>query len=190
MQDRSRPLGKRFLLAVSLMVGMALLVAPAANAAKLGGKTVLAPNTDTIGALADAGITVAPTPNAKAGKNGLVFPITNGKVDLDAGTAKINHSGGLSFSDHGTTLTLENFTVKVGKKNVLKAEVAGTDGAKIRLANLDLKKAKIKDKGDQAVIANVGVSLARTAAKALTQTYGLPNLAGADLGTAKVKVQP
>ncbi len=189
MEHRPRHLGGSLALVASLLLGLALLLAPAASAAKLGGKTVLAPNPDTLAALSDAGVAVAPTGDAKLGKNGLVFPITNGKLDLDKGVGKINHSGGLEFSSHGTSLTLENFTIKVGKKNVLKAEVAGAD-AKVRLANLDLKKAKIKEKGDQVVVSNVRVSLARTAAKALSQTFGLPNLAGADLGTAKVKAQP
>ncbi|MFN8151127.1 MAG: HtaA domain-containing protein [Solirubrobacterales bacterium] len=189
MQDRTRRGGGSLVLLASLLA-LFLLAAPAANAAKLGGKTVLAPNTDTLDALSAAGVSVAPTGDAKLGKNGLVFPITNGKVDLDKGKAKINHSGGLEFASHGTALTLENFTIKVGAKNVLKAEVAGADGAKVRLANLNLKKAKIKEKGNRVVISNVGVSLARTAAKALSQTFGLPNLAGADLGVAKVKAQP
>jgi Htaa protein len=167
-----------------------MAMAPAAGAAKLGGKTVLAPNPDTFGALADAGVSVAPTGKAKANGNGIAFPITSGKLDLDSVSGKIKHTGGLEFSNGHTSLTLKSFIVKVGAKNVLKAKVAGSGGAKVRLANLNLKKAKIKEKGDEVVVSGVGVSLARTAAKALSQSFGLPNLAGADLGTAVVKAQP
>ena len=40
------------------------------------------------------------------------------------------------------------------------------------------------------IIANVKVKLARKAAKALSATFGLPNLTGAPLGRATVKVVP
>ena len=70
---------------------------------------------------------------------------------------------------------------------MLKSDVAG--GGKTRLADLDLKKAKIKE-GKTVVIKNVEVALAEKAAKALSDVFGLPDLTGADLGTAAVKVKP
>ena len=170
---------------IAALAALALIAAAPASAAKLSGKTVLAPKVATFEALADAGVEVAPFGDAKVNKNGIVFPITGGKVNLDDTRAKIEHSGGLTFASESAELTVEDFVVKVGKKNVLKAGVAG--GGKTRLADLDLKKAKIKE-GKNVVISNVKLLLAEKAAKALSDVFDLPDLTGAKLGTAKVKV--
>jgi hypothetical protein len=190
VDDRSPLVGRLVTLAVlgALALVAALTMAATAPAAKLGGKTTLAPNGETLDALAAEGVTVAPSGNADVTGKGIAFPITGGKVNVDKVSGKVKHSGGLTFSDHGVSLTVEDFVVKVGKKNVIRASVAG--GGKVRLADLDLDKAKIKQRGGKVVISNVGVSLANKAAKALAATFGLPNLAGADLGEATVKVKP
>jgi Htaa len=182
----SRVIGFALLTAAALVAALAL--AAAAPAAKLGGKTTLAPQAETLDALAAEGVTVAPAGDAKLTGKGIAFPITGGKVNVDRVSGKVKHSGGLTFSGHGTTLTVENFVVKIGKKNVIRADVAG--GGKVRLADLDLDDAKIKERGGKVVISRVGVLLANKAAKALAATFGLPNLAGADLGEATVKVKP
>ena len=65
-------------------------------------------------------------------------------MNVDRVSGKVEHSGGLTFSGHGITLTVQNFVVKVGKKNVIRADVAG--GGKVRLADLDLDDAKIKQR--------------------------------------------
>jgi hypothetical protein len=166
----------------------ALALAPSAPAAKLGGKTILAPNPDTLDALAAEGVMVAPSGDADVTGSGIAFPITRGTVNVDEVKGKVEHKGGLTFSDHGTSLTVEDFVVKVGKKDVIRADVAG--GGKVRLAELDLDRAEIKERSGKVVISNVGVLLAGKAAKALSATFGLPNLEGADLGEAKVKVRP
>ena len=181
-----RTVGFALLTAAALVAALAL--AAAAPAAKLGGKTTLAPQAETLDTLAAEGVTVAPAGDAKLTGKGIAFPITGGKVNVDRVSGKVEHSGGLTFSGHGMTLTVENFVVKVGKKNVIRADVAG--GGKVRLADLDLDDAKIKERGGKVVISKVGVLLANKAAKALAATFGLPNLAGADLGEATVKVKP
>jgi Htaa len=169
-----------------------LVLAAQAPAAKLGGKTILAPNPDTIDALAAAGVTVAPSGKAALTGAGIAFPITKGNVNVDNLSGKIKHRGGLTFSDaHGTAVTLQGYVIKLGNKNVIRARIAG-GGGKVRLADLNLKQAKVKTNQAQSkvVVSNVGVSLANRAAKALAATFGIPNLAGADLGDAKVKVRP
>jgi hypothetical protein len=163
-------------------------LAGSADAAKLGGKTTLAPEPATIDALAAEGVSVAPAGKADVTGKGIAFPITGGKVNVDRVSGKIEHKGGLTFSSHGTSLTVEDFVIKLGKKNVIRADVAG--GGKVRLAELDLDRAKIRERGNKVVVSKVGVDLANRAAKALSATFGLPNLAGADLGTAQVKVKP
>jgi hypothetical protein len=181
----ARPFGLA-LLGAALVA--ALVLAAPGSAAKLGGKTTLAPEAATLDALAAEGVEVAPAGDAKLTGKGIAFPITGGKVNVDRVSGKVKHSGGLTFSGHGMSLTVENFVVKVGKKNVIRADVAG--GGKVRLADLDLDDAKIKERGGKVVISRVGVLLANKAAKALAATFGLPNLAGADLGEATVKVKP
>ena len=86
-----------------------------------------------------------------------------------------------------TELTVENFVVKVGDKNVLKATLL--DGSKFRLADLNTKKIKIKEKDDKAVISNISAKLSKKGAKAIAETFGIDeDLQGADLGTLKTKI--
>ncbi len=175
-------------LAAAALVAALMVAASAPAAAKLGGKTTLAPQAATFEALAAAGVTVAPSGDASAGSKGISFPITGGKLNLENLTGKIEHSGGLTLSGHGASLTVEDFVVKVGSKSVIRASVAG--GGKVRLADLDLDKAKVRQNGGKVVISNVKVLLAKRAAAALSATFGLPDLTGADLGKATVKAKP
>lgn len=173
---------------LALVAAALLALAAPANAAKLGGKTILAPEPATLDALGAAGVAVAPAGVASVNGKGIGFPITGGKVNVDNLSGKIVHKGGLTFSSSATSLTLEGYVIKLGSKNVIRARVAG--GGHVRLADLDLSKAKVKQRGGKVVVSNVGVALANRAAKALSATFGLPDLAGADLGDATVKVKP
>ena len=175
-------------IALAAAIAAALVLAASASAAPLGGKTTLAPEAATFDTLADAGVTVAPTGQASAGSKGISFPITGGRFNVDKVKGKVKHRGGLTFSGNGASLTVQGFVVKVGKKKVIRARVAG--GGHVRLADLDLGKAKIKQRGGKLVISNVGVMLAGKAATALSSVFGLPDLRGADLGTATVKARP
>ena len=94
----------------------ALTVAPAAPAAGLGGKTILAPETETIDALSAAGVTVAPAGAASVNGKGIGFPITGGKVNAETLEGKIQHKGGLTLANGHESLTVENFTVKIGRR--------------------------------------------------------------------------
>jgi hypothetical protein len=175
---------------VALAAGLlaALVLAAPAPAAKLSGKTTLAPKAATFETLADAGVIVTPSGVADAGNKGISFPIAGGKVSLDNLNAKIKHRGGLTFSGAGTSVTLQGYVLKLGNKNVIRARIAGAD-AKVRLANLDIDNARVRTPGGKAVISNVKVLLAGNAAKALSAIFGLPNLTGANLGKASVKVK-
>jgi hypothetical protein len=174
------------MLAVSALIA-ALALASVASGAKLGGKTILAPEQETIDALAGAGVTVTPTSEATVNDKGIGFPITSGKVNAETLEGKIKHKGGLTFSNDHESLTVENYILKIGDKNVIRAEVAG--GGMVRLAELDLDKARIKERGSKVVVSNVDVLLAGRAAKALSGVFGLPDLTGADLGEATVKIK-
>ena len=185
----TRRFGIPLIAATALVAALAL--APAASAAKIsGGKTVLKPRASTFEALADAGVTVAPSGVARANANGIVFPITGGRANVDAPNAKIKHDGGLAYSGAGTSVTLQDYIVRVGKKNVIDSHLAGSSAEMPVLTDLGLGKAKIKQKGGRVIVAKVRVRLARKAAKALSATFGLPNLTGAPLGRATVKIVP
>lgn len=172
---------------VALLGLVALLAAVPATAAKLSGKTILAPNGETLDALSSLGVEVEPSGDTKVGGNGVVFPVASGRLDPETGAAKIVHEGGLTFVGMDTELTVESFVVKIGNKNVLKASLP--DGGKLRLADLDVSKVKIKEKEDRAVISGVSASLSKKGAKAISETFGIEeDLQGADLGEIKTKI--
>jgi len=178
----------RALGSLAALIGLVgLLAAMPANAAKLSGKTILAPNSESLDALASLGVEVEVYGKAKVGGNGVVFPLVSGKFDPETGATKAVHKGGLTFVGTDTELTVENFVVKIGDKNVLKASLL--DGSKLRLADLDTKKLKIKEKGEKAVVSNVTATLSKKGAKALSETFGIDeDLQGAELGTIKTKI--
>ncbi|MDP9188795.1 MAG: hypothetical protein M3O25_06055, partial [Actinomycetota bacterium] len=153
-------------MSLAAAVTLALIVAPGASAAELGGgKTTLALDKGVADALQSNGVKVAPIAPAEAGGKGIAFPITGG--DLTTGkkvSADIEHSGGLKLSAGGTKVSLTDFRVVVGKKSRLVAKVG--DG-KLKVFSLDLSKAKITEKGEDTVISGVGADLSKAAAEAL-----------------------
>ena len=174
-------------LAVAALAAVLMLSASAGAAGKASGKTILTPKTATLDALAAEGVTVDVAPDASLGNKGIKFPITGGRLSLDNLNGKIKHSGGLTFTGNGVTLTLGDFIVKTGRKNVLRASIDGTD-AKIRLAVLNLNRSRLRTRGGRAVVSNVKVLVARRAGRALAATFGISNYTGAKLGTAEIKI--
>ena len=174
-------------LAAAALAAVLMLSASAGAAGKASGKTILTPKTATLDALAAEGVTVDVAPDASLGNKGIKFPITGGRLSLDDLNGKIKHSGGLTFTGNGVTLTLGDFIVKTGRKNVLRASIDGTD-AKIRLAVLNLNRSRLRTRGGRAVVSNVKVLVARRAGRALAATFGVSNYTGAKLGTAEIKI--
>ena len=174
-------------LAAAALAAVLMLSASAGAAGKASGKTILTPKTATLDALAAEGVTVDVAPDASLGNKGIKFPITGGRLSLDNLNGKIKHSGGLTFTGNGVTLTLGDFIVKTGRKNVLRASIDGTD-AKIRLAVLNLNRSRLRTRGGRAVVSNVKVLVARRAGRALAGTFGVSNYTGAKLGTAEIKI--
>jgi len=174
-------------LAAAALAAVLMLSASAGAAAKASGKTILTPKTATLDALAAEGVTVDVAPDASLGNKGIKFPITGGRLSLDHLNGKIKHSGGLTFTGNGVTLTLGDFIVKTGRKNVLRASIDGTD-AKIRLAVLNLNRSRLRTRGGRAVVSNVKVLVARRAGRALAATFGVSNYTGAKLGIAEIKI--
>jgi len=208
MKSRSLALPRKHV-AISLLVlftamalWMALFVSDAqAKTLRLDGvRTTLVTDPATTTLLFGAGIIplpIAPTPvvpTADAAKYS--FPITRSFVDSKTLAGKINHSGGLllasrNMDDSWTALSLAKFTIRIDVAPDLTAIVNG--GSRVSIADLDLSAPEIKKytKNGRVFIrvANVGVTLNKTATDAIEATF----LGGADalpdsvnLGTATV----
>ena len=83
-----------------------------------GGKTRLSLNANTAAALTGAGVTVAPASEATAGSAGIAFPIQGGLINAKTLAGKITHSGGLTFTAGGKSLTIRDFTVNTSTKTL------------------------------------------------------------------------
>lgn len=166
---------------IGLIASVALLGTAATAEARNLGSTTLKPNVSTFEALADLGVAVAPTGPAKVTNKGIAFRITSAKLDDDL-TGKIKHKGGLKFESSGAKLKVKNFIIKIGERKSKLIAFAGD--AKIRLLDLDLNKAKVKNGGT--TVKGVRATLAEPAAEALAATFHAPDLTGAKIGKATV----
>ncbi|MBN2203782.1 MAG: hypothetical protein JW767_02055 [Thermoleophilia bacterium] len=164
------------------------------------GATNVRTDPDTTTLLFSAGIiplpmaptTVTPTVDAARYRN----PITGGRLDSKTLAGKIRHSGGILLARRNadntwTSLSLERFTIRIDGTPDLTALVAGT--VRVPIATLDLSAARITTVREHGhiylKIANVGVTLNKTATDAIEATFFggddvLPD--EVKLGTARV----
>lgn len=139
-------------------------------------------------------VTVAPVgPATAAAANGTTtvsFPITAGYVavypqnDLPFVRGILTHSGGLTFSAGGKTLTATNFVVNPGT-SILTATVGGNA---VPLLDLDGSKVKMTtDAQGKVHLDGTVAKLSQTAADALNQTFGVTLFkAGIPLGVVHI----
>ena len=136
----------------------------------------------TADVLKGLGVAVAPEGDAKAGST-IQFPVTNagGKIAL---TAPITHSGGLTFSAAGKTLTVGDFTIDP-TAGLLYAERSPV--GRLPLFKVDLSAAKTATPGIQVDLTGVKLSLTAAAAGALNSTFGVTAFTeNLTIGTAEV----
>jgi hypothetical protein len=153
-----------------------------------GGATSLTLDPAAAAVLAENGVSVAPVAPATAGADGAIsFPITGG--ELGDGVARIEHSGGLTFSAGASSLTATDFSVRVkGARGLLVAQVGGES---VPLLKLDLGAASVGRLGAATTIGGVKASLTKEAAAALNATFGVSLFTkGLLLGTVAVKALP
>ena len=175
----------------ALVALMALAVAPAATAAKKsdvklrGGSTTLALDAGTAKALTDNGFTLGVLPTTRSvDATTVAFPITTGRVDGKSLAGSIRHTGGLSLTKDGTTVSLRNFTIQIDAAPDITALV-GED--RVSIADLDLSAAEITKSKRGVRVAQVEVTLSETAAGALNKAFGTTLFAkGLRLGEATV----
>ena len=148
------------------------------------GATTLALDEGAAAALGSLGIAVAPLKPARAGEQGIAFPITAGKLDARSYAGQIKHAGGLSFTRSSTRVDLRNFVINVDAAPDLTARVGD---ARVSILDLDLSDAKITGEGRRPTIAGVKATLTDDAAGALNAAFGTDAFQeGLEIGTATV----
>ena len=168
-----------------------LALAPAAGAAKKKvvklapkGATTLALSDGAASALQSLGIAAAPLKPARAGDDGLRFPITAGKLDAKTYAGQIKHVGGISLTRGETRVELRNFVINVDSAPDLTARVGSS---RVSILDLDLSDAKISTSGRRLTIAGVKATLTKAAADALNAAFETDAFAeGLEIGTATV----
>lgn len=153
--------------------------APTATAAAtqvLGGKTTLTTTPGIVDALVGAGVTPTFSPQldtravVKNGKTVVssAFRVTGGRLDLAAGTGRVDHSGSITFTRGASSLTIGSFQVVLGAKPQLTAKVNA--GARVPVFDLDLAGLTVSDNNDVVRLCGVKVNLTKVAADALDTT--------------------
>ena len=198
--------GFRYLAAVTAIAGLAGCATTAASAATShtaqaavavhlrGGSTAVTTAPGIAPALLKNGIvplaTAPGTESVVLPKSGpavrFAFPVTGGSVTLSPLGGKVNHAGGILFTNkkNGKKIEVSRFTINLSRGN-LTGIVNGNPKARVPLFNLDLSHAKITAGKHIATAKGIGVKLTSAAAKALNAALGTKLFsAGLKLGTA------
>ncbi len=154
---------------------------PQATIASLSGVgTTVDIDAGTAGVLQQNGVSVAPVAPATASTAGgglhVTFPITGGNVSLyDTSQlpfirGSVMHSGGLTFSAGGKSLTVTNFIVDPGASTL----TATAGGAQVKIFDLNGSGVKVtKDAAGHVHLDGTIVVLSSDAATALNSTFGV-----------------
>ena len=117
------------------IAAMMIVAQPAAAKDPVGdGLTTLKPTKKIGKALAKGNVKVKPKGSASAGKNGLKFPVTGGKITPGEPDGKVQHQGSrLQLKKGKTKVTLRNPLI-----NLTKAKLnVGVSGSSLKLFELD-----------------------------------------------------
>jgi len=134
---------------------------------------------------------VAPaTADASGGMVKVTFPITGGNVDIYPQNdlpfirGSVTHSGGLTFSAGGKSLSVTDFVVDPGASTL----TATAGGSKVMLLELDGSKVMVgKDSAGHVTLDGTVAKLSQAAADALNQTFGVTLFKrGIPLGTVHI----
>ncbi len=134
---------------------------------------------------------VAPaTADASGGMVKVTFPITSGNVDIYPQTVlpfirgTVKHTGGLTFSAGGKSLSVTNFIVDPGASTL----TATAGGSQVMLLELDGSKVMVgKDSAGHVTLDGTVAKLSQAAADALNQTFGVSLFKrGIPLGTVHI----
>ncbi len=170
---------------------------PAASILTLQGvSTSVDLDAGTAAVLKENGVTVTPvtpaTVSSAGGTTTASFPITEGYVAVYPQSQRpfvrgaFSHSGGLTFSAGGKSLTATDFVVNPGT-STLTATVGGNG---VQLLDLDGTNVRITQDGNTTRLEGTVAKLSATAAQALNQTFGVSLFQqGIPLGVVRIAAQ-
>jgi hypothetical protein len=147
------------------------------------GSTTLSLDPATATALTDAGIAVKPIGDAKAGSDGIAFPVVGGWLTTDPVGGRIHHLGGLRLRSDDATVRLRNFVVRLDEDPDLTAKVGDS---RVSILDLDLSQAQVSLEDRRLKASGVIATLSADGAAALNAAFGLQLSAGLPIGTANV----
>lgn len=182
--------GARWRWAALAPLASLLVLAPAANAGKntlAGGDTVLTPKKGITKALDRFDVKVRTVKPAKATAEGIVFPITGGKLAADGSAGIVKHAGALRLGGGHEKLTLRRPVAKLNSNPKLTVKVGGN---RIKLLKLKTNGAKVSRNGFGTEIKRVKGKLSGIAAKVLHDLYGLPVKKGTPFGKLTITAEP
>ena len=126
----------------------------------IGRNTTLKLDPGTAQALKAAGVQVSPvSPATAAPSGGINFPITGGTLTQAGLQGSINHSGGLTFTHAGKTVTATNFVLNTTQRTLS----ATVDGKQVPLLAVDLSKMVRTTRGRLIVASGITSTLTRSA---------------------------
>lgn len=125
-----------------------------------GRNTTLKLDPGTAQALKAAGVQVSPvSPATAAPSGGINFPITGGTLTQAGLQGSINHSGGLTFTHAGKTVTATNFVLNTTQRTLS----ATVNGKQVPLLAVDLSKMVRTTRGRLIVASGITSTLTRSA---------------------------
>jgi hypothetical protein len=160
----------------------------AANLAKItltGKNTNLVLGAATKQALTGAGITIAPVAPAAAASTGITFPITGGTLTKALLLGAIRHSGGLSFTHAGKTVTATSLNINTLSRTL----TAMVNGRRVPLLAVDFTHMARTTSGSEIIASGITTSL--NASGAVLLDHGLVTTVftrGMAIGTVTVYV--
>ena len=173
------------------------LTAPSAEFLTLSGvSTKVDLDNSTLAVLAQNGVSVTPvapaTVFASGGTTTATFPITEGYVAVFPQSqvpfirGAFSHSGGLTFTAGGKSITATNFIVNPGTSKL----TATVGGNSVQLLDLDGTNVKVTQDGATTRIEGTVAKLSSTAASALNSTFGVTLFTqGIPLGVVRIAAQ-
>jgi hypothetical protein len=165
--------------------------APARSTYAPAQATVIGKSTDVVvdpavsAALKQAGITVTAVAPATA-KTTLLFPVSGGQIVVATLAGTVDHTGGLTFSHGGKSVTLTNFVINTNTKRL--TATTGTRSMPIFDLNLGSPRRASRPPGT-VVASNIKLTVTSQAATVLNRGLGVGTFkAGMNFGIATLTV--
>ena len=156
-----------------------------ARATVIGKSTHVVVNPALVAALKQAGITVTAVAPATA-KTTLHFPVTGGQIVVPTLAGTVDHTGGLTFSHSGKSVTLTNSVINTNTRRL----TATVGGVSVPVFDLNLASSRHAGLPHGTVIAsNIKLTVTSQAATALNSELGVSIFkAGMHFGIAALTV--